>query len=296
MQYRFQEQASSRSCSPVSIFRNITILLIIQFACWIPPAMADLRLTYSLSGPESESLVKHFSVRHFFVRVEDGVDSSSYLLYQAGKFFPLYSVDSSDETWTRLTPPVTASLGPLSRHQKPSAEDGEKKAEASAGAEVTAGDGEKPAVTRTAAEEPALRPTKKNLEVAGIDCRVVHEVFDNEPVVEHCMANSARLGITDRELKTMSRLFNMARQRDFGWLAIGTPDEEFISVQSRDLRNDRLFQLTGVDNGALPGDYLRIPRHYKQLQPEPPQVPGSPQPPPQPASADASVETQPSGE
>ena len=132
--------------------------------------MADLRLTYSLSGPESESLVKHFSVRHFFVRVEDGVDSSSYLLYQAGKFFPLYSVDSSDETYTRLTPPVTASLGPLSRHQKPSAEDGEKKAEASAGAEVTAGDGEKPAVTRTAAEEPALRSTKKNTKVAGIDC------------------------------------------------------------------------------------------------------------------------------
>ena len=80
------------------------------------------------------------------------------------------------------------------------------------------------------------------------------------------MANSARLSVTDRELITLSRLFAMSRNMDFDWLGIGTRDEEFVAVQSRDLRDNRVLQLTSVSTKPLPAGYLRIPRTYKQIE------------------------------
>ncbi len=82
------------------------------------------------------------------------------------------------------------------------------------------------------------------------------------------MANSARLRITDRELITLSRLFGMARNMEFGWLGVGTEDEEFVSVQSRDLRDDRILELTSVSTKPLAAGYLRIPSAYKLVESE----------------------------
>jgi hypothetical protein len=95
----------------------------------------------------------------------------------------------------------------------------------------------------------------------------VHELLDDKPVIEHCMANSANLGITTREMRTMSRLFSMSRDRKFGWPGVGTEDEEFVSVHSRDLRDNKAFQLTSVSTKPLADGYLRIPRSFKQVEP-----------------------------
>ncbi len=112
---------------------------------------------------------------------------------------------------------------------------------------------------------PTLKPTKKKLTIAGVRCRVVHELLDGQAVREHCMANSAALGVTKREVITMSRLFAMARKLDFDWLGTGTKDEEFISVQSRDLDNNRTLLLTAVSTEPLPAGYLRIPRSFERI-------------------------------
>jgi hypothetical protein len=80
------------------------------------------------------------------------------------------------------------------------------------------------------------------------------------------MANSARLGITNREVITMARAFEMARDRKLGWLGTGTQDEEFISVQSKDLRDNRVLSLTTVSTEPLPEGYLRIPRDYQEIE------------------------------
>ena len=58
----------------------------------------------------------------------------------------------------------------------------------------------------------------------------------------------------------------MARSKDFGWLGTGTEDEEFISVQSKDLRDNRVLTLTTVSTKPLPQGYLRIPREYKEIE------------------------------
>ena len=102
--------------------------------------------------------------------------------------------------------------------------------------------------------------------IAGIRCRVVHELRDGEAVMEHCMANSAALGVTKREVITLSRMFSMSRKLDFDWLGTGTRDEEFVAVQSRDLGDNRVLQLTSVSTKPLPAGHLKIPRSFKLVE------------------------------
>ena len=294
-------------------------MLALALAAWgVSAVHADATLTYELSGSESGKTVKRFSIARFFVRIDDPAEAERYLLFQAGKFFPVYAVDTAGQTYTRLTPAVTPRLGPLSRSE-PVADDSpdqdddhaehedddentrraesapQNAAEDAARAESQEASSQPPAqqpgadsavsppptaeptsseaaaaASARAGRGPAvtLKPTKKTRSIAGIQCRVVRELLDGEPIMEHCMANSARLGISDRELITLARLFAMSRNMDFDWLGVGTADEEFVAVQSRDLRDNRLLQLTSVSTQPLPAGYLRIPRTMKLKESE----------------------------
>jgi len=237
--------------------------LAITFAALIlsfnAPAGADATLTYELTSAGDSKTVKQFSMARFFVRIDDPAEKDQYLLFQAGKFFPLFSVDQANNTYTRLTSTVTPYMSPQSREHH--------------GADQTDEQGGSKQQAETRQKQAAiLKPTKKNRKVAGIECRVVEELADGKPVIEHCMANSARLGVTNRELITMARTFEMARSKNFGWLGTGTEDEEFISVQSKDLRDNRVLTLTTVSTKPLPQGYLRIPREYKEVKAEKPAV------------------------
>jgi hypothetical protein len=220
---------------------------------------ADATLTYQLVEADGSKAEKKFSTARFFIRIDDPADKDQYLLFQAGKFFPLFSVDQAKNSYTRLTSTVTPYMSPKSREHH--------------GANQTDEQGGSKQKAETRQKQAAkLKPTNKNRKVAGIECRVVQELADGKPVIEHCMANSARLGVTDRELITLARTFEMARSKDFGWLATGTEDEEFISVQSKDLRDNRVLTLTTVSTKPLPQGYLRIPREYKEVEAEKPAV------------------------
>jgi hypothetical protein len=116
------------------------------------------------------------------------------------------------------------------------------------------------------AGQPQLKASRKSDKVAGIACRVILEMLHGKPVMEHCMANAARLKVTKREVITLARTFTMARARQLGWLGIGSKDEEFVSIRSRDLRDNRTLELKSVSIAPLPAGYLRIPREYKQLE------------------------------
>ncbi|MEN8166374.1 MAG: hypothetical protein ABFR65_02730 [Pseudomonadota bacterium] len=304
---------------------------------------ADVRLTYELNGPEMEPSSKTLSVSRFFARIEDPAKPESYLLYQAGKFFPLYRVEKAAGTYTRLTPEVKPTLHagvtqkPGKTQKQPEAKEtaaaGEQaatepastavpadtaKQATSAPAEAVSAESTKaappaentPAVeagpakgatpvaaapaqpepektaakATAAAEQPAgekaaasagkpaekkaktsLRVTKKNKKIAGIPCRVVEELADGKPVMTHCMADKARLGITERETRTLARVFKMARERDYGWLGTTTQDEKFVSVASKDLRSNKTLELKAVSTKPLPVGYMRIERDLKQI-------------------------------
>jgi hypothetical protein len=269
-------------------------------------ALADATLNYEITGPGGTT-TKTIAVSHFFARIEDAANKETWLLYQAGKFFPLYEVNPAAGTYTRLTPDVRATLGPDSRsagtakaeaeptpQQQPAARDntaedngegGETPPSEAAAAAPAAQEnaesalapapagGDKPeaepdeAARKPLPAKPEFRATRETREVAGIECRVVEEIRDGYPVVAHCMANKARLGVTEREIRTVARTFVMARERNLGWLGAGTEDEAFVSIQARDLESGRKLVLQSVSTAPLPRGHLRIPREYRQTNP-----------------------------
>jgi len=277
----------------------------------ISVAEADVTLVYQLTEQGAEPVEKKLSLSRYFVRVDDPSDKDGYLLFQAGKFFPLYHVDESRQTYTRLTPPVHPTLHAGSAKSSPHAgraetqgdsaaaeaigvpqtsqSDEQPAAEAITTAQPPAPKGEpdettstspSPAPTAAATDEPkpaevepaalppspVLKPTRKTHSVAGIECRAVVELIDDEPAVEHCMANKARLGITERESRTLARVFVMARKQGLDWLGAATPDENLVSVQSRDLRRNKTLELKSISKAPLPSGYLAIPRSFKEAK------------------------------
>ena len=115
-----------------------------------PLAYADATLVYEMDSGSDGKVEKTLSVSRFFVRVDSSDEEGRYLLFQAGKFFPLFSVNEAEETYTRLTPPVDARLGPESRtkrsqaqpaadESKPAAADASEPTEAGRSARVGCG-------------------------------------------------------------------------------------------------------------------------------------------------------------
>ena len=138
-----------------------------------------------------------------------------------------------------------------------------------AGGGEETGTGEHPPASQSPPRLPAtpqFNPTPKTGEIAGVSCRIVLELIDGEPAIEHCMANKAALGITERELRTLARLLVMARERNLDWLGAATKDEEFISLRSRELKHGKTLSLQSVSTAALPPGHLRVPRDYKEVK------------------------------
>jgi hypothetical protein len=289
---------------------------------------ADATLVYSLRQTGVEPVEKTLSIARFFARVDSADENGRYLLFQAGKFFPLYDVNGKAGIYTRLTPPVQANLGPEARTQSPqpqSATDaGEAHAtspdggtaadtsqgdrriaspaegqEAEPGEQVTAaetGDAvEQPEVAQEQQEptQPPAPPTPQHFkatkdmdEVAGIRCRIVVELIEGEPAIEHCMANKAALGTTERETRTLARLFAMARERGFDWLGTATQDEEFVSIRSRDPKRNRTLSLTSISTKPLPSGHLRVPEGFTEAKRDPGPKPAAPPAPSGPEKRD----------
>jgi hypothetical protein len=269
-------------------------------------AHADAALTFELAGPTAESQTKTISLARFFARIDDPAEPNSFLLYQAGKFFPLYQVDQEAHTYTLLTPEVNPTLHaglppkPESTETESATTDTQKTETAEAPTSDTSDQPsnpdnaeQKPAVaaessppqtppqaaekasTETSeAAAPEKNPkttlhlTPKSMDIAGINCRVVEELMDKQPIIKHCMADKARLGITEREIRTLARTFKMARDRDFGWLGTATKDEKFVSIASEDLSSHKKLTLQSISTKPLPSDYLRIPRDYTKTAKE----------------------------
>jgi chemotaxis protein histidine kinase CheA len=333
---------------------NVIKIAAVIASVYASSANADVTLTYELAGPEMQPQTKVFAISHFFARIQDPAEADTFLLYQAGKFFPLYQVDSAARTYTRLTPEVKPTLRAGSRPPEKAAEKaattGEAKLaeaeqaigpqtatppepaqtlEATANAAVTApadpataaepgpateaveaqvsaataadepttaaaapelssveaqtspaeaATAETPAQTATAAKpegtaetakpplKATLRLTKKQKNIAGIPCREVEEIVNDKPVMVHCMADKARLRVTEREVRTLARTFEMARERELGWLGTATQDENFVSVATQDLQTNKTLTLKAVSTRPLPMGHLRIPREFKQVQ------------------------------
>ncbi|MGD8931669.1 MAG: hypothetical protein PVI52_03800 [Chromatiales bacterium] len=298
--------------------RLLNIVIAITGICALN-VHADATLTFVLDGPEMEPKTKTLSLSRFFIRIDDTSQPNDFLLFQAGKFFPLYQVDQEARTYTLLTPEVKptlhAGIKPQATQTEPSAADSQKTSTddavtdssvdsaakqqtphnettpaASDGPAHESGQSTSPdtetspgtihqkatAQAQADAADPAALPTQstpkttlhltgKSQEIGGVNCRVVEELLDNKPIIKHCMADKARLGITEREMRSLARTFEMARERDLGWLGTATKDERFVSIASEDLGNQNTLVLQSVSTKPLPASYLRIPREFTKI-------------------------------
>lgn len=228
-------------------------------------ADATLRFRWTPAGAEAGTLT--IAIADFHARVESSAVPGGWWLFQAGKFFPLYRVDDAARVWTPQTRPVAPRLGPVHRAGSPAgtlAAGDQAVGETATASNTAAEAGKAPAIVPRPSRAPSLAPTGALDEVAGVRCRVVREPAHGEPVIEHCMANTSALGITEREIRTLARTFVMAREQGFGWLGAATADEEFVSIRSRYRDGGALLVLESVSNDALPRDRMRVPRHYRE--------------------------------
>lgn len=286
-------------------------------------ARADVTLVYGLKDGSSEAVEKQLYLSRFFARVDSSDEDGAYLLFQAGKFFPLYRVSEKERSYTLVTERARPTL--QAGEQKPedagpSATEGAEQGAAAPlqsatvpeavpehrmDTESTEQAGMEPAEAQAAAgasesmpvaappetaehartpggppklpEKAQFKPSGKNDVVGGVHCRIVNELIDGEPAIEHCMANKADLGITEREIRTLARLFILARELGYDWLGAATEDEDFVSVRSRALTRDKTLELRSASTDPLPVGHLRVPKDYKEteLQRAPEPVPAA---------------------
>ena len=127
--------------------------LILSFTA---PAGADATLTYELTEADGSKTEKKFSTARLYVRIDDSADEKRYLLFEAAKFFPLYSVNQAESSYTQLTPKVIPYMGPETAAKK-------------------AADAYTPEVEAVEkAPKPVLKPSNKKRTIAGLRLSLIH--------------------------------------------------------------------------------------------------------------------------
>ena len=220
-------------------FARIALPLIA--AVWLQATHADLSLEFVRSSEPGQATTLTLAIARFYARVDDSNEPNRRLLYQAGKYFPLHEINDDTQTYRLLS-----TRDP--KHQS---------------SETPAG---KPDEAK-ATPPIKLQPTKQSRTIAGINCLVITETWDGEAVREHCMANKARLGASEREMRTLARLFSMAREKDLGWMFAATDDEDFVSISTVDLRDQKRIDLKAASTAPLPVGHLRVPDGYRPVEP-----------------------------
>ena len=217
-------------------------IVLLWFALLIPNLVwADATLKYELEGPKSGKKQFEIAISGMMARIdEQGADDQS-LLFEAGHLFPLYRLNHTQSRYETLTPKFKAYLRVEEDRQ----------------------------VNKDLFSYPpiTLKPTRKQAVISGIKCRLVHEINDGEPVIEHCIASSARAGLTERVTRSLIRTHAILRKyQGTGWLGVGTTDEVYVSVRSRHLKNEATLTLTNISYKTLDPVYLQIPKNYTKVE------------------------------
>lgn len=206
-------------------------VLLISNSVW-----ADATLHYELQGPDGEKRKIQISTSMIWAKIDEVGTNYSYL-FKSGHQYPLYRVNHHELNYQLLTPKIKGGLN-VEKNRKANNQHFSY-----------------PVIT--------LKPTGKREMISGINCHLVHEMIDGKPLIEHCFANPARMGITVRDVKTLIRTYAILRKyRDSGWLGAGSIENDYVSVRSRHLDSTQTLQLKEVSTKPLEPKYMYIPREY----------------------------------
>jgi len=214
------------------------VLAITLMAGYGMHANADTTLSFTLTTPDGKQSEQQFEISGRFIRMDDDSKAKSrYKIIDTGHQLVI-TVDDANKTF-RVT---------------------------------HAGYLYWPKTTKSL----HFRPTRKMKHVAGHACRVVMELGKTKMKAEHCMSNSGQLGLNNREMISISRLFSFARRLDWGWPGATTKDERMISISSKDLTGEARFklqELKSVSHEVFDRSRLQVPRSYKRQSPDLPAPP-----------------------
>ena len=115
-----------------------------------------------------------------------------------------------------------------------------------------------------------LMPVREKSSVAGLRCQKIKEMGSEKPKAEHCMSVGSALGLSERETKTLSRLFLIARRVGLDWGGVATPDERQISLSSLDLEKGASLKFLSVEHQSIPDNRMKIPNDYQPIMVETP--------------------------
>lgn len=231
----------------------ITQLALLGICGMAAPAHADATLVYETVDAGGAKTKHTFAISGRFVRVDMDTGPNRYWVIDTG-LLTLADVDTAAQRYT---------FEKLPRPELPATRAARQKAAAASAAEPAT---EVAATGPVLAPEPVLAPTRKKHNVAGTICRVVNEIAGDQPVAEHCMAGTGPLGITGREMVTLSRLFTTARRLQLGWAGVATADERIASVDSK-LADGRGSQtLLSVSHDWIPDERMQVSKQYKRVK------------------------------
>ena len=241
-------------------YNNTTLKKIVQLAllgglCNAAAVHADATLVYQTVNAEGAKTQHTFAISGRFVRVDMDTEPDRYWVIDTG-LLTMADVDKSQQRYTfgKLPRPELPAAASSAKQKTPAApqvgQDAENSAKSVPGL----------------APEPILVPTRNKQNVAGTICRVVNEVADNKPVAQHCMAGTGPLGITSREMVTLSRLFTVARRLELGWAGVATADERIVSVDSRLSDGTAAQTLQSISYDWVPDERMQVSKRYKRVE------------------------------
>ena len=238
---------------------NTTLKKIAQLAllggiCNAAPVQADVTLVYQTASADGAKTQHSFAIAGRFVRVDMDAEPERYWVIDTG-LLTMADVDKATQRYTFRKLPRPELPATTAAKQKTSA-----KSQGEQGADQAASS------VPMLAPEPVLVPTRKKQNVAGIICRMVNEVVNDQPVARHCMAGTGPLGITSREMVTLSRLFTTARRLELGWAGVATADERIASVDSRLGEGQATQTLLSVSHDWIPDERMQVSKKYKRVE------------------------------
>jgi hypothetical protein len=217
-------------------------LLLSGLCCLTVTAGADATLVYETVTAKNGRVLHTFGISGRFVRVSKDTEPDRYWVIDAG-LLTLADVDVAGQryTFTKL---------PRGMHRESGQDSSGQQASAAA-----------PRLS----PEPVLVPTPHKRNIAQVLCREVRETHDGAPVAVHCMAGTGPLGLTNREMVTLSRLFTLARRLDLGWAGVATADERIASIESRLQDGSATQILQSVSHDPIPDAALQVPKRFKRV-------------------------------
>lgn len=235
-------------------------IAIICAGCYATLTQADATLVYETLDAAGSKTQHTFSIMGRFVRIDtEPREQPGYALFDTGRMV-MFDVDEKTHSYK----PVKAGS-----HFHPAipvttvdtAEDSTAEKVASTNANTTLAS--------------TLKATKKKRSVAEKRCRVVLEMADNRQVAEHCMSGPGELGLSKREVYTLSRLFTKAENLGLNLMGVATEDERYVSIQSlQAVDKDKASQtLKSITKAAIPTEKMRVAEDYKMIKPTVPKAP-----------------------